>query len=63
MHVFICNELICMANGLTIFAMITVIIKANQNIPPLNENTILFLEGRIVLGQVGIITDTCGVVV
>eukprot|EP00105_Crassostrea_gigas_P031631 XP_011454383.1 PREDICTED: H/ACA ribonucleoprotein complex non-core subunit NAF1 [Crassostrea gigas] len=29
-----------------------VIVKANQNIPPLNENTILFLEGRIVLGQI-----------
>ena len=63
MHVCIYNGLICMAYGLTIFALITVIIKANQNIPPLNENTILFLEGRIVLGQVGIITDTCGVVV
>ncbi|XP_061182515.1 H/ACA ribonucleoprotein complex non-core subunit NAF1-like [Saccostrea echinata] len=29
-----------------------VIVKANQNIPPLNENTILFLEGRVVLGQI-----------
>ncbi|XP_048763866.2 uncharacterized protein LOC125671923 isoform X2 [Ostrea edulis] len=28
------------------------IVKANQSIPPLNENTILFLEGRVVLGQI-----------
>lgn len=37
---------------LTMFLLFPVIVKANQNIPPLNENTILFLEGRIVLGQV-----------
>jgi hypothetical protein len=31
---------------------ISVVIQSNENVPPLNDETILFVEGHKVLGQV-----------